>query len=462
MPNEAIEISTSVESLPQVRDTAEALCIIGYSDSGDASEGDLEQVQSSGDAEAYFGEDTPLTNALQEAIAQGSSIVYGYKVPFEEQTETIDAGSTETLSENISYIGGNFTVSSGDVFATYDSDPSSFSDDMSDGEAVVNTNTGDIYISGSSTDIDVTYDAVPWEDTLGDLEQTVIGKLSDYDEIGIIAMAGMHSNTEHQDTSSETVDLSGVYNTDEAFQYGDKVNMNDIAGSLRCIMVLPVYGYENAVTHTTDLTEMESKNVMPIAHPVSTNNYDMNGVFAGAVSLVDQTDKLMWKRVRNISDSDLGMGLFSGTQISMLEDDNVNALIKKDDKYVFSNGYTGSTDSTYRWVDIIRTRNLIEDLVRNRLENLIMNSKVPYTAKGFQMVRNNIERACRTAVAFDAITDTYTNQDGETVSGYRIIMPDIRNVTESEREDRELNGVEILVKIPGHIHTISINMTIYI
>lgn len=462
MPNEAIDISTSVDTIPQVRDTAEALCIIGYSDSGSSSEGDIEQVETTMQAESYFGQGTPLTNSLVDAVDQGSQVVYGYNVPTEEQTESIDAGSTVTLSENISYVNDKFTVSSGDVFATYNTDPSSFSSDMSVGEAVVNTNTGDIYISGSATDVVVTYDAVPWQNTLGDLEQTVIGKLSDYSEIGIVGISGTHSNSEHQDTSSSTLETSGLFNTDEAFQYGDKVNGINIASDLRGIFTLPVYGYDNATTHTTDVTEIQSKNVMPIAHPVNTTNFDMNGVFAGAISLIGQTEKLMWKRIRNVDDSDLGMGLFSDTQVSLLESSNVNALIKKDDKYVFSNGYTGTTEATYKWVDIIRTRNLIEELIRNRLQNLVMNQKVPYTSSGFDMIRNTIKSACRTAVNFDALVDSYINQDGESVSGYRVVMPDIRNVTESARENRELNNVEILVKIPGHIQAISINMTIYI
>lgn len=459
MPNEAIDISTSVDTIPQARDTFETLCIIGYSDSGTANDGDLEVIDSASDAENYFGSDSELTSALKDALNQGTTSLYGYNVPIEEQTDTIDAGSTETLSQDVTYINRDISISETTIYSTYD-EPSTYSEDISSDEAIVNTNTNEIYIGGDSTDVTVTYYSVPWSEVFGDLEQTVLGDLSDHPEIGIVTVAGLNSNQD--ETDGETLDVEGVFSTDEAYQYGDKVNVKDLCDELRAIFIMSVYGYDDALTHTTDISELESKNIMATAHTVDTTSYDMSAMFAGAVSVVDETDKLMWKKVRNISDSDLAMGLFSKTQVDLLESDNVNALIKKDNKYVFSNGYSTSTDDTYKWIDIVRTRNVIEDLIKNYLDNMLMSERVPYTQSGFSKVKDTIKRACRRAVEIDAISSRYIDSNGEYVKGYRVIMPDIRNVSSEEREDRELNDVEVMAKIPGHIHTISINMTIYI
>lgn len=458
MPEESVIISTTIETIPRRREADASVCIIGQDEAGSAVPGKPREVENSSDITTYFGTDTDLANALEAALRQGAPVVYGYKVPTREIEETVDVGSVELLEGRPSMFGDFVVEAHETITATYLSD-GEFPSSMEYVGVLVNTHTRQILISelNGVGDRDVTYDVVNWDQVVDDL--------SLYPDIGVVAIAGLHKNDALSNTTIELPD--DIYNNTDVFEYSDKASVANIVPGLKSVFVIPVYardefGLLRAYEHTVALPELSTANTFSVAHVIDPDNYAVNGHFAGAFALVPPIDKLMWKRVRAVADNWMIGRQISSYEIGVLESYNVNALFKKTDQFIFSNGLSGTDEIGYRWIDTIRTQYLIEETIRAKVDGLIKHSVLPYTHKGLAMLKSTLELACETCVGLGAISDMYFDADGEFVKGYTVTVPHMRNVSTSDIDNRIVNDVEIVAKLPGHIQTVTINMTLLI
>jgi len=453
MPEDLVTISTSVSTIPDTSDYYGNVAIIGGDNGGSASAGQAVGVSTATQAETEFGADTDLTNAVSEVLDQGVGVCYGVKASISSNTETVD--SVAALSYMPSMLGtSDPSATSQTVYATYDDTPGDWTVDAD--EMVINTYTKDAK-TGSSDDI--TYDYVEnWDDV-----QAAVEAIPD---LGVVGIAGAHKANAVND--SDPVSDYGM-DTSDVFDYSDIVSVVNFLGTARAVMPLPIYGYDDsdgsvdttyAKAHTTDVSEYENKGVVPIAHMFDVSTDEMNGILAGTIVRYPSYDKLLWKQIRSISSEP--QTFWTTTQISTLEDAQINAVLEKDDMYVFSNGYSGSTDSTYQWIDIVRTQYLIEDYIKDSLNQLIGNANVPFNQKGINMVKDAIETGCREAVSVGAISGSYINDDGQRVNGYKVSMPKYTNISDSDKENRILDDVEVTAKLPGHIHEINMTMSLMI
>jgi hypothetical protein len=149
----------------------EKLVIFGRGDTanGNAQTNSPTQVSSAGDAEAEFGDNSELTRALKDAIANGANTGYLYGVAVANQSVTGEAvaGGSGTLSnapvvEDLSTISVQNTTDSqaaDSVAFRYDSAPSAPS---TANEAHLNPFTGE-FEAGDSDDYDVDYQYHDWQ-----------------------------------------------------------------------------------------------------------------------------------------------------------------------------------------------------------------------------------------------------------------------------------------------------------
>lgn len=448
MPEDAITIDTAVQTVRTTQPTFDRICILGYSDSGDASEGELISISTPAEAEDYFGEDSTLCNEIIAAMEQGIDYLYGMKVPIEED-ETEEVGtSVTTLSYPPTYLSETLpSIGSDDVVATYESGDDI--DSPSAGEVVINFYTGEAI---AETTGDLTYDYVDWD--------AVQSALENEDEIGIISLAGI-MKAEELVSDVSTTDAYGI---SDAYDYGDIGNLIDILGGLNSVTVIPKYGMvdgdidtSHILSHTGNVEQYQTRNVMMVAHLLSVDTYDINGMLAGAVARVPKIDKIMWKRIRNIDETD---GYWTSGQINTLEDSQVNAITQILNQYVFSNGLSGADDTTYKWLDIVRTQYFIESLLREKLTKLVKNTNLPYTSDGIATVKGAILDTLAGAVDTGAIVSEYVDSNGEVQRGYTVSMPKIENISSSDKENRLLDNISITAKLAGHIQEITINLSL--
>ena len=460
MPQEAVKIDATVEMIPTFFDTYDSVLIVGTDGDGTADAGELVEINSIYDAEEYFGSNTDLTNNLKNALNEGCDSLYAYNLIEKEEVETFDTEGDDffDLEHTPSFISNSgITVEfdgsdvSDSVFATYEELEGT--ETISSNESYLNSEQKKLLFGtalGSEEDLVVTYKYIDWDD----LEE----KVTSIYNLGVVAVTGLHRNEEYT-TETPTNEEEDVSNRIEVYQYGDKVEFLDFATKNRSIFPLPIYAesLEFATSHTVDIDELISKNAFVVAHKYAED--DVSGSIAGALSTIEPNDKIMWKRIKTVETRQY---MFSKIETSNYEDEQINTIIYKDGLMLFSNGFSTTTEEGFRWIDVTRSKFYIVDSIHSKLENTLKFKNVPYNSKGISMIRSSIDKSLRDLVNEDVIQEQYYDEFGDLRQGYRIIMPDIRNISTEDRDNRLLRNINIVAKLPGHIQTIEISMNLLI
>jgi len=460
LPQDAVKIDATVEMIPTFYDTYDSVLIVGADEDGTADAGELIEVNNIYDAEDYFGTDSKLTENIKNALNEGCEFVYGYKLIETENSETFDTEGDDffDLEHTPSFISNSgITVEfdgsdvSDSVFATYEELEGT--ETISSNESYLNSEQKKLLFGtalGSEEDLVVTYKYIDWDD----LEE----KVTSIYNLGVVAVTGLHRNEEYT-TETPTNEEEDVSNRIEVYQYGDKVEFLDFATKNRSIFALPIYAesLEFATSHTVDIDELISKNAFVVAHKYAED--DVSGSIAGALSTIEPNDKIMWKRIKTVETRQY---MFSKIETSNYEDEQINTIIYKDGHMLFSNGFSTTTEEGFRWIDVTRSKYYIVDSTHSKLENTLKFKNVPYNSKGISMIRSSIDKSLRDLVNEDVIQEQYYDEFGDLRQGYRIIMPDIRNISAEDRDNRLLSNINIVAKLPGHIQTIEISMNLLI
>lgn len=254
------------------------------------------------------------------------------------------------------------------------------------------------------------------------------------------------------DLRGRGIDVIGAADFDAGDDNDEVSDLADLASDINAISVLPLET-DDVETDKTVLDVEDSKNLFAVAH-----DYDEEvvGNFVGAVAKVEANDKLMWKRIRAVDVEQF----YTPAEVKDLEDENINAVIEKNGRMYFSNGLSQSEDEGWKWVDVVRSKYYIQDSIKSTLENFLMSTHIPFTQKGIGMVRNRIRDVCSILVEEGYVVSSYYNEYGDKVDGYRVRMPHITDVPSEDRDDRKLEDVEVVVRIPGHIQEITIDLVL--
>ena len=186
---------------------------------------------------------------------------------------------------------------------------------------------------------------------------------------------------------------------------------------------------------------------------VAQSDDDIAAALTGAFAAKKPWDKMMWLEAEGV---DVPCH-FGKTDVTTFETGSVpmNVMIEKLSKDVVSDGLTNQTTpaasgGTYNYIDITRTRYWLESLIEEKLENLMMESQIPYTNVGIAMVEAKIREACQEVVDDGGITE------------FSIDMPTCDEIDAADRAIRYLQNIIVNVQLTGHIQTISLELKITI
>lgn len=186
---------------------------------------------------------------------------------------------------------------------------------------------------------------------------------------------------------------------------------------------------------------LESVNGFYVAFK-SVESDDVACAVLGSIMLRKPYQTLTWLTV----DVDVD-DYFTPADLVSLEDGRVNAIIRYKDDNRLSNGL--SLKSTVPFIDTTRTQYYIESLIATAVaENRMSASQIPYTQRGFEVVRGWI------------VTPLESLKRANAIQSYSVSMPKMEDISDEDRASRKITGVSIAVQTISDIQAFDMSLNI--
>ena len=308
---------------------------------------------------------------------------------------------------------------------------------------------------------------------------TNIGELMNLDAVsGGVTTAGALSSAE---TVAEALDA--IVNIDPSFSFvcedpnlSDTSAVTDIANwclANRAYIAVSASAQANVIGADPSGTLYEGLHTdqNPNAVGVWSATADYKHVsLAGRMSSINfaQSNALITPMYKQLPTCDPDTAL-TFTEVSRLDDLNVNRYVTRSGVPMFETGKTFSNDW---WMDSKYWTIWFENSVLTEVFNLLYGSgKVPQTSQGQAQLEQVIEKVCEQGVANGGIaggqlSDAITNDirqttgngdfDGYLARGYYIYSEPIANQPQSERVQRKGPPIKVWLKGSGAIHEVDI------
>jgi len=391
--------------------------------------------------EDQFGSGTDVANAAEMIFTQQVKTLWIVRAEIKTVTDEA-AADVDDVTMTLAHVppcGETLPTIKGDgVSATVKWDPLCAADHLpssASGEAWVNPITGfvgidDNMISGTGAGLVVTsYTYIDW---------AAINTAISNEDINIVVLA---------DTPTADAHLGDL---DKLIGYCDSNNW-----------IMPIMS--NATTAANIITQFnyltDSRNVMGIA--TTQTDDDIAACGAGLLANLKPWDNVMWQRLHGLSMQTYFTTEEVESTLEGSEVNPVNAVIRKIDTDVMSNGLT-TVGGDYKYIDITRTKYYLEDLIRDRLTTLLMGTKLTYEKKALAVVASTIRSACEEAVHATALREPWYDEAGDLHTGYIVEMPAFEDIPTADRVNRVLRNVFVTAYLAGHIQEIRLNLLITI
>lgn len=137
----------------------------------------------------------------------------------------------------------------------------------------------------------------------------------------------------------------------------------------------------------------------------------------------------------------------STSDISAIEGKNGNYFVSLSGRNIMLDGKTTSGE----YIDIIAGLDWLTNQIKTQIANsLILNDKIPYTNPGIAVIESMLRNSLNAAADRDII-------DKESI---RVTMPDVRNISQSDKQARKLPDVKFEARLSGAIHKVKIQGTV--
>jgi hypothetical protein len=134
----------------------------------------------------------------------------------------------------------------------------------------------------------------------------------------------------------------------------------------------------------------------------------------------------------------------SSAQITALEDKNCGYYMAISGVNALQEGKVAGDE----WIDTIRFIDWFEsNLQADVIEDLVNSEKIPYTGAGIVVVENRVWERIAAGIAAGGLAD-----DGD----HSVTVPDIQDVSSTDKNNRILNDVEFTAYLAGAIHKVAI------
>lgn len=219
--------------------------------------------------------------------------------------------------------------------------------------------------------------------------------------------------------------------------------LKTFADAANVIFVVTHAAGETVSSIVSMAASLESTNGLFIAYK-SVGSDDVACAVLGAIMARRPYYTLTWMSV----DVDVD-DYFSPTDLTSLETGRVNAINRYKDENRLSNGL--SLDADVPFLDTTRTLYYVTDLIQTAVaEGRMAAAQVPYTQKGFEVIRGWITTPLESLVRDNAIR------------GYTVTMPSIDSIATEDRAARKITGISVSVQTISDIqlYEIGLNMEV--
>lgn len=113
--------------------------------------------------------------------------------------------------------------------------------------------------------------------------------------------------------------------------------------------------------------------------------------------------------------------------------------------------------SAGEWIDIIRFRDYLKDLIQTNMVQLMINrDKIPYTDGGIQLLGNNLKSSLRTGQNVGGIAPDELDAEGKPVPGFNVTIPLNSEIDDAIKASRVVY-FKFNARIAGAIHVANIS-----
>jgi len=425
MPLDPVFIDTTIVAVGSKIPNYGTVLVIGREAGGSAADNTPMELSNLTDVSTYFGGTSDIYLAAVELFAQGVASAYFVRATNTDvAAEAVTMGSLQTLT--------NFPVAgvTAPVIAAHTIEyTSGVPTDPGASKAMINTLTGKIWVNvGGGGTVNIAYSYTDWTTLITALEDLNI-------DIAMLAMSP----------------ITYLF-------YGDWYTMINSYLDVSRVIGVGMGGWtgsESVADISDPITEFTTRHLVAFAHQDDTQ--DVAAMMAGVLSGVVPWDKLMWKTVTGVEMD----AYFSKSNVATFEADNINVIINKSDLDRASDGLTRGTGTLYEYVDIVRSQYYLEELIIDRLSDLIAGTHIQYTPSGIALVRSTVEAACQDAVNVGALREPYLVNNMLT-KGYDVEVPAYSTISAADKTARILRNVFVTARLPGHIQEIRLNLTLEI
>lgn len=143
----------------------------------------------------------------------------------------------------------------------------------------------------------------------------------------------------------------------------------------------------------------------------------------------------------------------STDQKKTLKEDCINMFLR----YAGDNVFMGGKMIGDEWIDVIRYRDYLKNRMQVNVFNVLkVNRKVPFENEGIALIKGAMEKTLAEGQSIGGIANDEFDSNDEKVEGYTITVPNVFDLTESERKSRVLSGVKWTARLAGAIHEVTI------
>lgn len=143
----------------------------------------------------------------------------------------------------------------------------------------------------------------------------------------------------------------------------------------------------------------------------------------------------------------------TSSEATALKNDGVNYYHTIANSDVTIDGYMGGGE----WIDTIRFRDWLKNEIQVAAFNYLkVNRKIAYTNAGITGIQNVITRVLREGQNIGGIAENQYDNDGNSIPGYTITVPNAVDIPDTVKKSRKLYDVRFTARLSGAIHAIEI------
>ena len=415
MPIDIVEINVVTQAAALPKESFTELAIAGHKGTGDTNV--LKTFYSASEVSAEHGTGSDLYRAAAKAFAQGVKQAFFVNA---EETAVVDEAPVDGVLLHKPLNGDvlpAITVAAVAKTVVWVND--SPIGTVPTGEVHVNPKTGEVK-AGDAGAILVDYTYVDWTSALAVLEP-------------------------------EKPDI--LILSDTRVDKGDVGDMDALLTWSSANMCVLAFALKNAATQA-EADAIRAQLASKYGYAVAHQSPDDVGAAIGAImATVRPWFTMMWREVQAIATTFYPKGQVGKEGAgSTFEGSSVNVLVSLAGNTRTSNGLsTAGAGSNYRYVDVTRTEAMAVQLIEDELVSLRLRAgKIPFTPSGILAVKTAVE------TVLQGMTD-----DGALAS-YVVTVPDIGQVSSSDKANRLLKPITVTAVLAGEIQSFSVDLFITI